>query len=158
AGRTFAIVEAGPRPYELTEELETVGPCDFDGTLDGGYTAHPHRDPDSGELHAVSYFWAWGNKVRYTVTGTHGRVRRSIDVEVHGSPMMHDFSLTEHYVVLYDLPVSFDIKASVTTVPRAVRLPARASMASIVGRHAIPPGLAATMMRSGSGGPRYSAA
>src|SRR5688572_15703434 len=41
AGRTFAIVEAGARPYELTDDLETVGPCDFDGTLPGGYTAHP---------------------------------------------------------------------------------------------------------------------
>ena len=26
AGRTFALVEAGPRPYELTDELETIGP------------------------------------------------------------------------------------------------------------------------------------
>ena len=31
----------GARPYELTNELETIGPCDFGGTLDGGYTAHP---------------------------------------------------------------------------------------------------------------------
>src|SRR3954471_8711462 len=29
AGRTFAIVEAGARPYELTEELDTIGPCDL---------------------------------------------------------------------------------------------------------------------------------
>ena len=54
AGRTFAIVEAGARPYELTYELDTVGPCDFSGTLPGGYTAHPKRDPASGELHAMS--------------------------------------------------------------------------------------------------------
>jgi len=47
-GRTYAIVEAGARPYELTEELETKGACDFDGTLPGGYTAHPKRDPQTG--------------------------------------------------------------------------------------------------------------
>ena len=41
--------------YELTDELDTVGVCDFDGTLTGGYTAHPKRDPETGELHAVSY-------------------------------------------------------------------------------------------------------
>src|SRR5438105_414917 len=63
AGRTFAIVEAGARPYELTYELDTVGPSDFGGTLPGGYTAHPKRDPETGELHAVSYFWGWGNRV-----------------------------------------------------------------------------------------------
>ncbi len=41
AGRTFAIVEAGARPYELREDLETIGPCDFGGTLGGGYSATP---------------------------------------------------------------------------------------------------------------------
>ncbi|HVW79978.1 MAG TPA: carotenoid oxygenase family protein [Mycobacteriales bacterium] len=158
AGRTFAIVEAGPRPYQLTDELDTIGPCDFDGTLAGGYTAHPHRDPATGELHAVSYFWAWGNKVRYTVTGTDGRVRRSVDVPVNGSPMMHDFSLTEHYVVLYDLPVTFDTKIATRSVPLAVRLQARASMAAIVGRRAIPEGVAKAMMRSSGKGSRYAAA
>ncbi len=30
------------------------------------------------------------------------------DIEVTGSPMMHDFSLTENHVVFYDLPVLFD--------------------------------------------------
>jgi carotenoid cleavage oxygenase len=109
AGRFFAIVEAGGRPYELTGELDTIGPCDFDGTLPGGYTAHPHRDPETGELHAVSYFFGWGNKVQYSVLGTDGRVRRTVDIEVGGSPMMHDFSLTARHVVIYDLPVTFDL-------------------------------------------------
>jgi carotenoid cleavage dioxygenase len=109
AGRFFAIVEAGARPYELTGELDTIGPCDFDGTLPGGYTAHPHRDPETGELHAVSYFFGWGNKVQYSVIGTDGRVRRTVDIEVGGSPMMHDFSLTARHVVIYDLPVTFDL-------------------------------------------------
>jgi carotenoid cleavage oxygenase len=118
AGRTFAIVEAGSRPYELTDELDTVGPCDFDGTLPGGFTAHPHRDPATGELHAVAYYWGWGNRVQYLVIGTDGRVRRTVDVEVTGSPMMHDFSLTENHVVLYDMPATFDLdKAARGTLP-----------------------------------------
>jgi carotenoid cleavage dioxygenase len=118
AGRTFAIVEAGSRPYELTDGLDTVGPCDFDGTLPGGYTAHPKRDPLTGELHAVSYYWGWDNKVQYSVIGTDGRVRRTVDVEVNGSVMMHDFSLTENHVVIYDLPVTFDMdKAMRGTLP-----------------------------------------
>jgi carotenoid cleavage dioxygenase len=118
AGRTFALVEAGSRPYELTDELETVGPCDFDGTLPGGYAAHPHRDPATGELHAVSYYWAWGDKVQYSVLGVDGRIRRTVDIEVTGSPMMHDFSLTGGHVVLYDLPVTFDLdKVESGTLP-----------------------------------------
>ena len=121
AGRTFAIVEAGSRPYELTDELETIGVCDFDGTLPGGYTAHPKRDPATGELHAVSYFFGWGNKVQYSVIDRERRVRRTVDVELGASPMLHDMSLTERYAVIYDLPVTFDmdLAASGSSFPYA---------------------------------------
>ena len=114
AGRTFAIVEAGARPYELTYELDTVGPCDFGGTLPGGYTAHPKRDPVSGELHAVSYFWGWGNMVQYTVIDAAARVRKVVNVEVGGSVSIHDMSLTERFAVIYDLPVVFDIEVAMS--------------------------------------------
>ncbi|MGH3524468.1 MAG: carotenoid oxygenase family protein, partial [Mycobacterium sp.] len=99
AGRTLALVEAGVANYQLTEDLDTVGTCDFDGTLPGGYTAHPHRDPATGELHAMSYSFARGRTVQYSVIDTQGRARRTVDIEVAGAPMMHDFSLTEKYVV-----------------------------------------------------------
>ena len=59
AGRTLATVEAGPLPYELSDELDTRGPCDFGGTLPGGFAAHTKLDPRTGELHAIAYFWAW---------------------------------------------------------------------------------------------------
>ena len=113
AGKTLALVEGGVANYELTDELDTVGPCDFDGTLSGGYTAHPHRDPHTGELHAVSYSFARGQTVQYSVIDTDGHARRTVDIEVSGSPMMHDFSLTDKYVVLYDLPVTLRPHAGV---------------------------------------------
>jgi carotenoid cleavage dioxygenase len=64
AGKTLALIESGVLNYELTEELDTVGVCDFDGTLTGGYAAHPKRDPATGELHAVSYSMLRGNTVQ----------------------------------------------------------------------------------------------
>jgi carotenoid cleavage oxygenase len=100
-----------PNPYELTYDLDTVGRTNFDGTLEGPYTPHPVRDPDTGELHAVSYFAGWGNRVQYTVIGTDARVRRTVSIECTGSPAMHSFSLTENHVVVYDLPVTFDLGA-----------------------------------------------
>ncbi len=114
AGRTFAIVEAGPRPYELSYELDTVGPSDFGGTLPGGYTAHPKRDPATGELHAVSYYWGWGNSVQYTVVGTDGMVRKVVDIEVGGPVSVHDMSITERFAVIFDLPVVFDLEAAMS--------------------------------------------
>jgi carotenoid cleavage dioxygenase len=114
AGRTLALVEAGPLPYELTDELDTVGPFDFGGTLVGGYSAHPKRDPRTCELHAISYFWGWGNTVRYTVVDATGSVRRSVDVEVGGPVSIHDMSLTERFAVVYDLPVVFNTEAAMS--------------------------------------------
>ncbi|MCH9642286.1 MAG: carotenoid oxygenase family protein [Actinomycetia bacterium] len=146
AGRTLALVEGGVANYELTDELDTVGVCDFGGTLSGGYTAHPKRDPDTGELHAVSYSMLRGNSVQYSVIGADGRARRTVEIEVTGSPMMHDFSLTERYVVFYDLPVTFDAQQAATmTVPPALRLPARLLLSALIGRVRIPDPIAARM-------------
>jgi carotenoid cleavage dioxygenase-like enzyme len=95
--RTFAIVEAGGLPVELTDDLETVRRSDLDGTLDGSFTAHPKRDPVSGELHAMTYYWEWDH-VRYVVVGTDGRVRRTVQIPVADGPMIHDCAITERYV------------------------------------------------------------
>src|ERR1700733_4164994 len=139
AGKTLALIEAGLANYELTDELDTVGTCDFDGTLPGGYTAHPHRDPRTGELHAVSYSFARGRTVQYSVIDTAGRARRTVDIEVSGSPMMHDFSLTDKYVVIYDLPVTFDPgQVLPASTPRWLRLPARLVVQSVIGRVRLP--------------------
>lgn len=121
AGRTFAIVESGGRPAELTDELETVCYSDFDGTLLHGFTAHPKCDPATGELHAVNYYWARPEVLEYVVVGTDGRVRHRVDVPVPGNPMVHDCSITENYVALYDLPVTFDLDAAMagTRLPYA---------------------------------------
>jgi carotenoid cleavage dioxygenase-like enzyme len=73
AGRYLATVEAGPLPYELSAELDTIGPCDFGGTLSGGFAAHTKPDRRTGELHAVAYFWAWDH-VQHVVIGP-GRIR-----------------------------------------------------------------------------------
>jgi carotenoid cleavage dioxygenase len=156
AGRILAIVEAGFVPYELTGELDTVGPCDFDGTLAGGYTAHPHRDPETGDLHAVSYFFGWGNQVRYSVTGTDGRVRRTVDVEVTGSPMMHDFSLTAGHVVIYDLPVTFDLDFVAKAAPGRFGRPSRWLASQFIGKRRLPARMAAAAMGSGGDGFPYA--
>jgi carotenoid cleavage dioxygenase len=111
AGRTFALVEGGSRPYELTYELGTVGPCDFGGTLPGGYTAHSKLDPRTGDLHAIAYYWGW-EYVQYIRIDPSGVVTRTVNIPVDGSPMIHDCALTEKYVVVFDLPVTFDIEVA----------------------------------------------
>ena len=110
AGRLLATVEAGPLPYQLSGELDTLGPCDFGGTLPGGFAAHTKLDRRTGELHAIAYFWAWDH-VQHVVIGTDGHVSRTTGIPVPDGPMMHDFALTASYVVLLDLPVTFSLDA-----------------------------------------------
>ncbi|MGO9779496.1 MAG: carotenoid oxygenase family protein [Streptosporangiaceae bacterium] len=110
AGRYLATVEAGPLPYELSGELDTIGPCDFSGTLPGGFAAHTKPDHRTGELHAIAYFWAWDH-VQHVIVGTDGAVARTTDIPVADGPMMHDFALTASFVVLLDLPVTFSMDA-----------------------------------------------
>src|SRR5262249_48949286 len=111
AGRTLATVEAGPLPYELDDELGTIGPYDFGGTLPGGFAAHTKLDHRTGELPAIAYFWAWDHHVQHVVVDAAGKVIRATDIPVTGGPMMHDFALTASYVVLLDLPVTFSLNA-----------------------------------------------
>ena len=42
-------------PYEMSPDLDTLGPCDFNGRLTTGMTAHPKEDPETGELHLFDY-------------------------------------------------------------------------------------------------------
>lgn len=111
AGTTWAMVEAGGCPVELTYDLETVGRNDFFGTLPGPFTAHPKVDPDTGEMHAMVYAWPeFIDHVQYVVVGTDGRVRRTVDIPVPGMVMVHDMSLTQRYAVVYDMPVTVDFE------------------------------------------------
>lgn len=121
AGRTWAIVESGSPPVELSYELDTVGANNFFGTLpDMAFTAHPKVDPDTGDLHAMAYSWpGFLDHVQYVHVGRDGRVKRTLDVPVPGMVMMHDMSLTGRYVVIYDLPVTI----SGELINRGMRFP-----------------------------------
>ena len=107
AGRTFALVEAGARPIELTYDLDTIEHCDFDGTLPGGYTAHPKVDPLTGELHAIAYHWEWDQPRRYVVVGT--ATARSARGRRPGPRRPMSARLRDHRarIVVFDLPVTF---------------------------------------------------
>jgi carotenoid cleavage dioxygenase-like enzyme len=55
--------------------------------------------------------------VQHVVVGGDGRVTRTTNITLPHRPMMHDFALTEKYVVLFDLPVTFSMTAAMNGVP-----------------------------------------
>lgn len=112
AGRTYAIVEGGSPPIEMSYELDTVRVSSLGGTLPMAFSAHPKRDPKSGELHVMTYYWGWGNQVQYLLVGTDGRVRKHVDIPLPGGPMLHDMAITEKYALVFDLPCVFNLDAA----------------------------------------------
>ncbi len=114
AGSTFALVEAGSPPIEMNYELETVRVSNFANTLPHAFSAHPKRDPRTGELHVVAYWWGWGNQVQYLVVGVDGKVRRTVDISLPGGPMVHDCAITEKYVLIFDLPCLFNLELAMS--------------------------------------------
>ncbi|MGI8492562.1 MAG: carotenoid oxygenase family protein, partial [Acidimicrobiales bacterium] len=110
AGRILALVESS-FPYLVSPELETVGPWDFAGRLTTAMTAHPKVCPTTGEMHFFGYDLA-RPYLTYHVADAAGRLALSRPVEVPAATMMHDFNLTERFVVFMDLPIVFDLAAA----------------------------------------------
>ncbi|MFN9355856.1 MAG: carotenoid oxygenase family protein [Alphaproteobacteria bacterium] len=110
AGSTWAITEAGSFPVRVGPELETIAHDPFGGTLKGSFSAHPHLDPDTGEMHAICYEGPSPDTIRHVVVGRDGRVRREEPIAVKHGPMIHDCMITRSYVIILDLPVTFTMK------------------------------------------------
>ena len=109
AGKTLALVESGGAPFEMADDLSPIGAHDAFG---GGYTAHPKLDPDTGELHALCYDWMnLQDHIRYVVIDAQGNMTKNMPVPMPGMIMVHDMSLTENYVVIFDLPVTLSFLA-----------------------------------------------
>jgi len=111
AGRTFAIVEAGGKPVELSETLDTIAHNPFDATLAGPYTAHPHHDPFTNETHAITYQGDQLNTVWHVVLDADAHVIREEAIAVADGPSIHDCAITENHVLVFDLPVTFSMKS-----------------------------------------------
>lgn len=110
AGSTWALVEAGGYPVRINEELETIAHDPFGGTLKGSFSAHPHLDPDSGEMHAITYAGTSQDTIWHVVVGKDGKVRREEPISVQHGPSIHDCMITKNYVIILDLPVTFSMK------------------------------------------------
>ena len=110
-GRAFAVVEAGSFPVELSETLETQRYNPFDGTLAGSFTGHPHRDPLTGETHAIAYDGSVWDTIRHVVVSATGRVVRDEPIAVEHGPCIHDCGITARFAIVLDLPVTFSMRA-----------------------------------------------
>lgn len=113
AGKILAL-EEGHWPFELSKDLETVGPFNYEGRLQTGMTAHPKICPETGEL----LFFAYGMEPPYLTyhrADKAGNLLQSEVIEVKGATMMHDFNITRNHVVFMDLPLVWNMESMAVT-------------------------------------------
>lgn len=111
-GRLLAVKEDG-RPYELDPDtLETRGRFDWNGKLlSRAVSAHPKIDPRSGEL--VFYGYEVDGEASRTmalcVADAGGNLIREEWFEAPYAAMVHDFAITEDFVIFPLFPTIADL-------------------------------------------------
>lgn len=108
AGKTLALVESS-LPYEISNDLETLGAYDFGGKLVDSMTAHPKICPTTGELHFFGYGNIFAPHVTYHRADANGELTINRPLDVPALTMMHDFALTAEHVIFMDLPIVFNM-------------------------------------------------
>ena len=109
AGKTLALVESS-LPYEITNDLKTLGAYDFGGKLVDSMTAHPKICPTTGELHFFGYGNIFQPHVTYHRADANGELTINRPLDVPALTMMHDFALTAEHVIFMDLPIVFSLE------------------------------------------------
>ncbi len=110
-------LEEGHWPWRIDRELNTVGVQNYGGALTCSMTAHPKVCPTTGELLAFSYFNFEPPYLTYIRISPDGQVQQLEGIDIPNLVMMHDWNVTQNYVVFMDLPLCFDLDALSTGLP-----------------------------------------
>lgn len=113
AGRLLASKEDSP-PIEIDPDtLETLGEWTFDGALTSQTaTAHPKVDPETGDM-VFFGFAAKGEAtpdIAYYEADPGGRITHEAWVLPPYSSMVHDWAVTENFVVFPIIPLTSDLE------------------------------------------------
>ncbi|WP_228147123.1 carotenoid oxygenase family protein [Acinetobacter sp. ANC 3832] len=110
ADKIWAVIEAGTFPAQLDLELNTEKHQFFNTDADLPFTAHPHEDPITGHLHAICYDAFDQKHAYYEVLDQEGHLVHLCKIPVLHGPMIHDCTMTETEVLIFDFPVTFSNK------------------------------------------------
>ena len=105
------------------EALETLGYAGFSGELRwaGTYSAHPCLCPSSGDMYNFGVEFIPNPHLRVYRTNRRGRLKHYRSVSLPYVAMVHDFAITERYLVFLvspiipdGIPITLELRPSVT--------------------------------------------
>lgn len=94
--------------YQLTRDLETLGEWKpKNSVIAPNVNAHSRLDPDTGDRYFISY--SENPEIEYLVVDAAGNVTEQGKIATPYAYMIHDFVMTENYVVIFLSPVILNL-------------------------------------------------
>ena len=103
------ILEEGHRPFQVDPiTLDSIGSHDYQGKLNTAMTAHPKLDPVNGELVFFAYMATGPFEADVAVhkVNKEGVLTESYIIPTPYSAMVHDFVVTENYILFPIFPLT----------------------------------------------------
>jgi len=137
-GGRLLVMEEGHRPYEIDPvTLQSIGSWDFRGKLHTAMTAHPKLDPDTGEMVFFAYMATgpFSSDVMVHKVNPQGILTESIHIPTPYSAMVHDFVVTENYIVVPIMPITGSLERAMSGGPPFAWEPDKGVHVAVLPRH-----------------------
>ena len=137
-GGRLLTMEEGHPPYEIDPvTLESIGSWNFRGKLHTAMTAHPKLDPDSGEMVFFAYMATgpFSSDLAIHKVNAEGVLTDSTILPTPYPAMVHDFVITENYIVIPVMPICGSIERAMEGAPPFAWEPDKGVHIGVLPRH-----------------------
>lgn len=137
-GGRLLVMEEGHPPFELDPvTLESIGSWNFRGKLNTAMTAHPKIDPGTGEMVFFAYMATgpFSADVMVHKVNPEGILTESTLIPTPYSAMVHDFVMTENYIIIPVMPITGSLERAMEGGPPFAWEPDKGVFLGVLPRH-----------------------